>query len=295
VTADQPTARAVTERPILFQGRLVRAILRKEAPKTQTRRVVTNLRVVPRRKVTADPMPGQTAADLLAVAPPTRYRATMNQHGAVSAAVDVKLLGLKPGEFDFVCPYAAGRTYLDEHRWRIDVEPDQRLWVRESWRSWETNCSDEEHQAFNDSDCNENCRQVYVAYQATPRIGYRPKPDRATITYLDESTPLDRNRNLLGPWKPSIHMPRPYSRISLAIASVRLERLQDITEADAIAEGIGFDGTYYLGATHPVKGTSKVFPTAVQAFESLWDSINAERAPWASNPWLWVITFARAA
>ena len=89
-----------------------------------------------------------------------------------------------------------------------------------------------------------------------------------------------------GPSKPSIFMPRAASRIILNVTSVRVERLHDISETDAIAEGVTFDGQWWLGADHPVKGTPKVFPTARQAFASLWDSINAERAPWASNPCL---------
>ena len=285
---DETSVASPRERPILFQGRLVRAILRADAPKTQTRRIVTDLRVMPRREVTSDPLPWQTPADLLRIAPPKRFLARLNPQGAVSAIVGDQLLGLKPGEFDFVCPYATGRTYLDERRWRIDVEPGQRLWVRESWRSWERKCQGDHED--DEDECTEHCHQVYVAYQATPRTGYRPTPDRARITYLDEATPLESDQELLGPWKPSIHMPRWASRLELEVASVRLERLQDITEADAIAEGVKIPDA--ATARQDTVDTAGMTPYRA-AFAALWDSINAERAPWASNPWLWVITFAR--
>lgn len=91
-------------------------------------------------------------------------------------------------------------------------------------------------------------------------------------------------------WRPSIFMPREASRIILEIADVRVERLQNITEEDAKAEGIEFQAPYYLGAPHPIKGTKKVFPDAVQAFQSLWDKINGKRASWESNPFVWVIS-----
>src|SRR5689334_1313706 len=115
---------------------MVRAII---AGKTQTRRLAEpRLQLVPRHRVAADPIPGMPRPmyDAIAVAPPHRYRATIGRAGAVSAVYGADhakdRLGVKPGEFDFVCPYASGRTYLDGD-WRIDVEPDQRLWVRETF------------------------------------------------------------------------------------------------------------------------------------------------------------------
>ena len=87
-------------------------------------------------------------------------------------------------------------------------------------------------------------------------------------------------------WKPSIHMPRALSRIDLEVTAVRAERLRDITEEDAVAEGIErvSHGVYDGGG--PAMG-----PSAQQAFMRLWDSINGERASWASNPWVWVVSF----
>lgn len=89
-------------------------------------------------------------------------------------------------------------------------------------------------------------------------------------------------------WKaqylPSIHMPRGLSRITLEVTGVRVERLQDISERDAKAEGchpVPFCEMLRSGREHAEK------------FASLWDSINADRASWASNPWVWVVEFKR--
>ncbi len=87
-------------------------------------------------------------------------------------------------------------------------------------------------------------------------------------------------------WRPSIFMPRWASRITLEIRGVRVGRLQDISEADAIAEGC-----------HDSEGapTQELSGTSRGAYALLWDEINGKRAPWSSNPWVWVVEFARAA
>lgn len=89
------------------------------------------------------------------------------------------------------------------------------------------------------------------------------------------------------PWRPSIHMPRWASRITLEVTGVRVERLQEISEADAKAEGIeelshGFRD--YL--------QRDVQMDAVSSYESLWESINGAGS-WEANPWVWVIEFKR--
>jgi len=79
------------------------------------------------------------------------------------------------------------------------------------------------------------------------------------------------------PWKPSIFMPRWASRITLKITNVRVERLQEISEEDAINEG----GAFRKGEWGEM-----------DAFNYIWDSINAKRGySWDSNPWAWVIEF----
>jgi len=81
-------------------------------------------------------------------------------------------------------------------------------------------------------------------------------------------------------WRPSIHMPRRASRLTLAVTGVRVERLQEISEHDARAEGI-----------QPLQMDCG---SALPRFEGLWESINGKRprCSWSDNPWVWVIDFS---
>jgi hypothetical protein len=91
-----------------------------------------------------------------------------------------------------------------------------------------------------------------------------------------------------GRWRPSIHMPRWASRILLEITDVRVERLCDISEADARAEGIKVDE-----CGHAIREEDHVaWGGARSAFADLWASINGPDS-WAANPWVWVISFRR--
>jgi hypothetical protein len=81
-------------------------------------------------------------------------------------------------------------------------------------------------------------------------------------------------------WRPSIFMPRWASRITLDVTAVRVERLQEITDADCIAEG--YDHFAGWGARQ-------------EWYRKLWDGLNAKRGlGWDVNPWVWVVTFQRA-
>jgi hypothetical protein len=102
----------------------------------------------------------------------------------------------------------------------------------------------------------------------------------------------DFDRSYSGGWKPSIHMPKAAARIFLEVTNVRIERLQDISEADAIAEGIQYneavDGyAYYLNPQLP--GDLQCLRPDV-SFMTLWQSINGEES-WDANPWVWVYDF----
>lgn len=132
-----------------------------------------------------------------------------------------------------------------------------RLWVREAWA---TDHSDLE--------------TVRAAHEdVMSGIGYGPYYKADTV---HEHTGLT--------WRPSIFMPRWASRISLEIVDVRVERVQDITEADAEAEGCrAYTWTQY--------GVPAATEPASHAYAALWDSINGKRAPWESNPWVWVVSF----
>ncbi len=83
-------------------------------------------------------------------------------------------------------------------------------------------------------------------------------------------------------WKPSIHMFRKHSRINLEITDIRVERLDSISHKDAISEG------YPEGIEPNNYGTGS---RARDWFAHLWDSINAKKHPWASSPFVWVVTF----
>ena len=99
-------------------------------------------------------------------------------------------------------------------------------------------------------------------------------------------------------WKPSIHMPKSACRIFLEVVSVRVERLRDISQADAIAEGI----VTKTEVTGLVMGQKNDYPKSFvghkswvlpkESFKGLWKSINGQES-WDSNPWVWVVEFKR--
>lgn len=94
-------------------------------------------------------------------------------------------------------------------------------------------------------------------------------------------------------WTPSIHMPRWASRITLEITEVRVQRLQEISEDDARAEGVERDTEPCDHTRLSCEEIGCLGPTHRSTFCELWDSINGKRAPWSSNPWCWEITFRR--
>jgi len=106
--------------------------------------------------------------------------------------------------------------------------------------------------------------------------------------------PLERGRDMRGHWRSPIYMPRWASRLTLRVTGVRVERLQAITEADAIAEGcVGescADCCVMFGVYDPECGRCL---SARVGYEMRWDAINGKRAPWRSKPWVWVVEFER--
>lgn len=97
----------------------------------------------------------------------------------------------------------------------------------------------------------------------------------------------DEPMSIVTRWRPSIHMPRWASRITLEVVAVRVERLQDISEEDAISEGVE-DLPFAYG--YPVNGKTALADSAESAFKNLWESINGPGS-WGENPWVWVIEF----
>ncbi len=90
--------------------------------------------------------------------------------------------------------------------------------------------------------------------------------------------------------RPSIHMPRWASRLTLEITGVRVERLKAISEMDAYAEGIDTEGSAYLAAEHGKLGGASGPAASVCAYADLWDSINGPGA-WEANTWVWALSF----
>lgn len=101
---------------------------------------------------------------------------------------------------------------------------------------------------------------------------------------------------LSGAWKPSIHMPKDAARIFLKVTGVRAERLQNISEQDAIAEGIEkVGGTYSINPwRNYLRGKNGEMnmhcSSPIRSFQTLWDLIHGSEA-WSENPWVWVIEF----
>ena len=89
-----------------------------------------------------------------------------------------------------------------------------------------------------------------------------------------------------GTWRPSIHMPRWASRITLEITDIRCQRLQDISEEDCWSEGI--EEIRYAGDEH-----GNLRGGVLEDYRALWDSIANPGAKWRDNPWVWAISFKR--
>lgn len=114
----------------------------------------------------------------------------------------------------------------------------------------------------------------------------KQKPDKWTVLYPADgdgiSAPLK--------WKPSIFMPRWASRITLEITGVRVEWLQKISEADALAEGVTIPS--YDKNLEPVTIGGCTSGAGRIAYKELWESINGPNS-WHANPWVWVIEFRK--
>lgn len=93
------------------------------------------------------------------------------------------------------------------------------------------------------------------------------------------------------PWRTSLFMPRWASRLTLEVTGVRVERLQDISEEDAKAEGVERDTEPCDHRRFTCDEVNCAGSTYRSTFWDRWDAINAKRAPWSSNPWVWVVEF----
>lgn len=114
-------------------------------------------------------------------------------------------------------------------------------------------------------------------------------PDKgAEVIYKADPLPNWEGEEADIRWRPSIHMPRWASRIQLEITSVRVERLQVISEGQAVAEGVEpMRGGYWR---HYQPGWTQHQLSARGSFVTLWQSINGPES-WQANPWVWVVEF----
>ena len=158
----------------------------------------------------------------------------------------------------FIDP-SSGRPYLKSWRDRCPHgRPGDRLWVRETWKHIEGG----------------------AIYDASGGI----------VDSFDDEIIYRANRpnHLYGPWRSARYMPRWASRLTLEITDVRVERLQDISEADAVAEG--------CKPIRPelVQDGLIVRPgrSAVEEFRLVWEEIHGGGS-WEKNPWVWVIEFKK--
>jgi hypothetical protein len=207
------------ERPILFSGAMVRAIL--AGRKTQTRRVMK-------------PQPGD------------------EWHPEVGTCAYEEENG-EPGP-DFFGAGDENECYRSPYG-----QPGDRLWVKETWTHTGT--------------------EVWKVSDALHAL------DGKILYAATDNAPCR------GCWFPSIHMYRRFSRIALGITDMRVERVQEISEGDAIAEGTGV-----WFETHPHDSWDGDPDEYRKGYRELWDSINAKRGfGWQSNPWVWVIAFKQVA
>lgn len=127
-------------------------------------------------------------------------------------------------------------------------------------------------------------RETFVSYNVPVK---HPKVDEIEYEYKADETPVKFR------WKPGIHMPKAACRIFLKVKSVRVERLQDISETDAIDEGIEREpGLPFVVRWKDYLNTDEELEFPESSFSTLWKSINGSES-WDANPWVWVIEFER--
>lgn len=139
-------------------------------------------------------------------------------------------------------------------------------------------------------------RETFTDLRGTG-IEHRPDPEGPLqrYAYAADCPPgshADEARKDYGiKWKPSIHMPRAASRILLEITDVRVERLQAISDVQAMAEGVRLYADHAaLGDWYHVEGKETYSADSRKSFELLWSSINGPTA-WDANPWVWAVEF----
>jgi len=166
----------------------------------------------------------------------------------------------KPG---FWIPFNAGKTMVRNDDMHIACPfglKGDRLWVRETFRV---------HSRATDV--------ATLVYKASEQQSWTQQTHRVPIEKCHKPAVVDK-------WTPSINMPRWASRITLEITGVRVERLNSMTEQEALAEGC-------IGGHDSIPGYM-YSATPHEHFHHVWESIYREES-WQDNPWVWVIEFKR--
>ncbi len=242
------------ERPILFSGAMVRALL--DGRKTQTRRVVKGV-----------PSWDHYGRDIMDWGLSGIHQETYDQSNPI--------VGTDRWHLDV-------QTDVDDHSRRVIRcpygAPGDRLWVRETCQAVERPCGDDgvHYPADGGWVKIENSREAADRWCDLLHYGRR-----------------EQKRALAGPNVPAIHMPRWASRITLEIADVRVERLQAISEADADAEGFGGDyPDRVMPDVFPPREGGWGHLSIPECYRHLWEHINGADS-WDANPFVWVVEFTR--
>lgn len=252
------------ERPILFNDEMVRAIL--EGRKTQTRRVVKGIDHDLLDMMSEDIESGAPNSEMLELL----YGPSTDDDG--KPIPDQWLVRCTE------CP-EEGVLTLGQGYGR----PGDRLWVRETFS--DVNLQGAPGIAYRADD---NIRDLMAEPSFQDEDGAFNYSDERVKPYHFAAWSEDLLSGSEGRWRPSIHMPRWASRITLEITDVRAERLQDISAEDARAEGCG------KPVLPPeVRGVAGDFVADERTtFAILWNRINGRDA-WRANPWVWCISFQR--
>lgn len=244
------------QRPILFKSEMVQAIL--AGRKTQTRRIVKPS-IVPHLEWMGGSGDDSTEFDSLGL----MYNTWRNDNGKEMPAEWLVYCDEYPEEG--VIPIGQGYGAVGDQ-----------LWVRETFtQGYDMTLLKGEGDDMN---------AVSIIYKADGKELYRECPEEIAENWGDWS--CDGEGDPV--FKPSIHMPRWASRILLEITDIRVERLNDISEADAKAEGAIAEPCDH--ARQSCEDIGCCGSTAKGHFKQIWESINGVDS-WAANPWVWVIEF----
>lgn len=260
------------EIPVLFNGAMVRSIL--DDRKTQTRRIVKGACNLPHE--------GKLLGEWGLSKPPARWDGVKPPWRWMSKKP------IRVGDW-----FEQAQTDVDDYVSRPVRsplgKPGDRLWVRETWMPYDTSTEDDAvwvlYKASNDQ------RPDGIAPEKFGSGVRRSAPVQVVEWARDA---IEMEEVVGGRWRPSIHMPRWAARLFLGVQDVRIERLQDISEEDARAEGVDEFPIHIQDQNGRIKTAiyHRLAESCRDAFQRLWISVYGAES-WAANPWVWVTEFKR--